>query len=234
MKARTRGSAVACSARSQAESPVPGGSATLTASPCAPRAADVAGEAGAGEQRPTGLVQRDRQHPGVVPEDALDAVAVVHVDVDVGDPLGAVVEQPLDAHGDVVVDAEAGGVARHRVVQAAAEVHAVLRAPLPDVGAHLAGALDDARARLVHAGEGRVVLGAEPAVPGRRRRGRADAALHRGDVVGGRAPSPARRRPGPSGEKTSTPSGSNTPSASQSRAVRSRRTGFMGWPGPKS
>ena len=70
------------------------------------------GEAGAREQHLAGLVQRDRQHPGVVPEDPLHAVAVVDVDVDVRDPLGALVQQVLDAHGDVVVDAEAAGRCR--------------------------------------------------------------------------------------------------------------------------
>jgi len=40
------------------------------------------------------LVQRDREHPGVVVERGLHTVAVVDVDVDVGDALEAVVRQP--------------------------------------------------------------------------------------------------------------------------------------------
>ena len=115
------------------------------------RAADVGRPAGAREEVPAALVHRDREHPRVVPEHPLDAVAVVHVDVDVGDPLGAVVEQPLDADGDVVVDAEAGRVAAHRVVQAAAVVDAVLGLALPHAAADLEGALGDAGRRLVHA-----------------------------------------------------------------------------------
>ena len=177
---------------------MPGGSATLTASPCACGPPMSPGEAGAGEQRPPGLVQRDGQHPRVVPEDPLDAVAVVHVDVDVGDPLGAVVEQPLDADGDVVVDAEARGVARHRVVQPAAEVDAVLRASLPDVGAAPAGC-PRPRARSPRACRGRPGRRrCRARMPGRPAPGRADAALHRGDVVGGvhrRQDVVARRRP---------------------------------------
>ena len=81
------GGTTAWKARSQPASVVPGGSATLTAEPSARRAAHVLGEAGAGEEVAPALVQRHRQHPRLVPERALDAVAVVHVDVDVGDPL---------------------------------------------------------------------------------------------------------------------------------------------------
>ena len=45
--------------------------------------------AGAGEERPRVLMQADGQDPRVVVERGLDAVAVVHVDVDIGDPLRA-------------------------------------------------------------------------------------------------------------------------------------------------
>ena len=100
------------------------------------RPADVVREAGAGEQHLAGLVQRDRQHPRVVPEHPLDAVAVVDVDVDVRDPLGALVEQPLDADRDVVVDAEAAGPVGHRVVQAAGDVDAVQRSRRSTPGRH--------------------------------------------------------------------------------------------------
>ena len=101
--------------------------------------------------------------PRIVPEDRLDAVAVVDVDVDVGHPLGAVVEQPPDADGDVVVDAEPGGVAGRGVVQPPAVVDPVLDLARPDLAAHRDGPGDDARAGLVHPDEGGVVLGAETA-----------------------------------------------------------------------
>jgi oligo-1,6-glucosidase len=51
---------------------------------------------------PVALVQRDRQHVGAVPEDALRAVADVYVPVDDRDPLGAARERVLGAAGDVV------------------------------------------------------------------------------------------------------------------------------------
>ena len=43
------------------------------------------------------LVQADRQHPRIVVEGGLYPVSVVHVDVDVGDPLGPRQEQPGDS-----------------------------------------------------------------------------------------------------------------------------------------
>ena len=59
-----------------------------------------------GEQRQWRLVDADRQHPGVTVEGGLYAVAVVHVDVDVGDPLRAELQQPRDGDRRVVEDAE--------------------------------------------------------------------------------------------------------------------------------
>ena len=90
-------------------------------------AADLGGPPGPGEQRAGAFVDRDGQHPRVVPEVLLDPVAVVDVDVDVGDPLHTLVEQPLDTHREVVVDTEPGGPVRHRMVQATGEVHPVVR-----------------------------------------------------------------------------------------------------------
>jgi hypothetical protein len=128
-------------------------------------------------------VQRDRENARVVPEHPLDPVAVVHVHVDVRDLLCPVVEQPADRDADVVVDAEAGGVAGHGVVQPAAEVHAVGRLPLPHGTGDVERPGCDPRAGLVHPHERRVVLGAEPAALVRDtgvERGRP----HRRDVVG--------------------------------------------------
>src|SRR3954453_3797789 len=83
-------------------------------------------EAGAREQRAAGLVQADRQHAWVVPERRLHAIAVMHVDVDVRDPLDALAQQPCDGDRRVVVDAEARSGRRHRVVQAACDVARML------------------------------------------------------------------------------------------------------------
>ena len=127
------------------------------------RAAGVGREAGAGEQELSGLVQGDGQHPRVVVEDRLDTVAVVDVDVDVRDPLRAFVEQPPDAHRDVVVDAEAARPARHRVVEPAGDVGAVDALAGPDPAERLLAGTDDVRRRVVHAAEDGVVVGAETA-----------------------------------------------------------------------
>ena len=73
-----------------------------------------------GNKRPPVLVQGDGEHAVGVVESGLDAVAVVDIDIDVGDaqPL---IDQPLDGDGGVVEDAEAEGGGFRRVVHPAAE-----------------------------------------------------------------------------------------------------------------
>ena len=137
--------------------------------PCAAPLPHLGGPAGAGEQRQRRLVDRHRQHPGVVVERGLHAVAVVRVDVDVGDLVDARVEQRLDAQRDVVVDAEAGGVVGHRVVQAAAEIDRPVDLAAGDRLRRVDRPTGDQRGVVVHAGEDRVVRGAE-AVPDRTRK----------------------------------------------------------------
>ena len=167
------------------------------------RAAGVGREAGAGEEHLAGLVQGDREHPRVVPEDLLDAVAVVDVDVDVGDPLGAVGEQLLDADRDVVVDAEAARPVGHRVVQAAGDVDRVQRLAAPHLAERLEAGADDVGAGDVHVLEDRVVVGAEPVggvLEAGRRAGpgdRVDQALvvHGGDLLVGGHGASTRLRP---------------------------------------
>ena len=230
--ARTSGGTIAWKARSHPASAVPGGSATFTAVPSACGPPESSCEAGAGKEHLPGLVQRDRQHPRVVVEDRLDAVAVVDVDVDVGDLLHALVEQPLDADGDVVVDAEAARAVAHRVVQAAGDVGAVEAL----AGVHLAEGLeagaDHVRRREVHVGEDRVVVGGEPVV----------VELDRARVLARprHGVDQARRR----GRSRSAPSSANgagtirsvsrTPSSRTSRMVRSTRIGDIGCEEPKS
>ncbi len=65
------------------------------------------------------LVQADRQHPRIVIERGLHPVAVVRVNVHVGDALGAASQQPRDRDRDVVADAEPAGMRGHRVMHAA-------------------------------------------------------------------------------------------------------------------
>src|SRR3954453_19505568 len=101
--ARTSGGTTAWKARSQPASPVPGGSAPVTAGPAAAgppgspvpggkppvaRRADRVRPAGLGrktgprEQHLTGLVERDREHPRIVVKDLLHAVTAGHGDAD--------------------------------------------------------------------------------------------------------------------------------------------------------
>ncbi len=128
------------------------------------RPAEVDRRARAGEEELARLVQRDGEHARVVPEHALDAVAVVDVDVDVGDPLGALVEQPPDPDGDVVVDAEPARPVGHRVVEAAGDVRAVQRRAAPHLPERLEARAHHVGGRLVHAAEHRHVVGPEAEV----------------------------------------------------------------------
>ena len=164
-KSASSSGTTAWNARSHPSSPVPAGSATFTALPSAPVAAGLLRPPGLREQRPRMLVQRDRQNPRVLPERRLHPVPVVHVHIHVRDPLGAQLQQPGDRQRGVVVDAEPGRAARHRVVQPAGEVHRVQRVTAPHGlgGPHrLPG---DQRGRLVHPGERRIVLGPQPVRP---------------------------------------------------------------------
>ena len=126
-------------------------------------------------------MQADRHDPRVGVEGGLHTVAVVHVDVDVRDLRRAACEQFADAEHDVVEDAESAGIAAHRVVQAAGDVHRVLRRAVPHLQRRLRRTAGDQCGRLVHAFEHRVVGRPEPeSFEGRVGAGRA----HRGEVRG--------------------------------------------------
>ena len=102
------------------------------------------------------LVERDGQDVRVVPEDRLDAVAMVDVEVDVQHPVAGVPGAP-DGQRNVVVDAEPAGTTGHRVVETAARMEDVGLLPAQDAlhrGQRSAG---DRGRRLVHAVEGRIV-----------------------------------------------------------------------------
>jgi hypothetical protein len=71
------------------------------------RVTGLLGETGTREQGERRLVHADGEHAWVVVEGGLDAVAVVHVEVDVGDALVTLPEQPRDRDGRVVEHAEA-------------------------------------------------------------------------------------------------------------------------------
>jgi len=111
------------------------------------------------------LVQADRQHPGVVVERGLHPVAVVRVDVHVGDAPGTLPKQPGDRDRHVVVDPEPARAGGHRVMHAARDAGPVLGRARPDsTGCGQGGPGHQCR-RLLHAGEDRVVPGAQPEPP---------------------------------------------------------------------
>ena len=78
------------------------------------------------EQGCTRLVDRERQHAGIVPMDRLDAIPVMDVEIDVQHPQPRA-PSSCDRDRRVVVDAEPRGLRRHGVVQAPARVEGVER-----------------------------------------------------------------------------------------------------------
>ena len=64
-------------------------------------------------------MEREGQHVRIIPEDRLDPITVVDVEIHVQDAVAGI---PSPAHGQrhVVVDAEAACATGHRVVKAAA------------------------------------------------------------------------------------------------------------------
>ncbi len=146
-------------------------------------AADLVGESRSGEQREPAFVQGNRQDPGVVPEDALGAVAVVGIDVDVRDPPDTAVEQPLHGEGGVVIDTEAAGPLTGGMMHAAAEVDGADRCTGQDRLGREQRSAGQPGAGFVHPGKGRIIVGAKPAFRVRRRWIVA-CAPHRGDIFG--------------------------------------------------
>ena len=152
---------------------------------CAERvlAADLVGESRSWEQREAAFVQGNRQDPRVVPEDALGAVAVVGIDVDVRDPADTAVEQPLHGECGVVIDAEAAGTPTGGVMHAAAEVDGADRGLGQDRLGREQRPSGKPGAGFVHSGKSGIILGAETAFGVRRRRVFA-CTPHCGDIFG--------------------------------------------------
>jgi hypothetical protein len=99
----------------------------------------------------------------------------VDVDVHIGHPLGAPVEQARDGDRRIVVDAEAGRAARHRVMQATGDVDRAGGRTGPDGLGRRDARAADAGGSLVHAVEDGVVGGVEaPAAEERVDRGAPD------------------------------------------------------------
>src|ERR671910_691495 len=114
-------------------------------------------EAGTREQVRAGLVQRDGEDTRVVVEDRLRAVAVVHVDVDVGNTFGAFAQEPRDGNGGIVVHAEPRGSRGHRVVQTARRVERVSDGAIEGRARRDDGRTRDERTGLVHLREDGIV-----------------------------------------------------------------------------
>ena len=127
--------------------------------------AALAHEARAREERLTGLVDRQGHDLRVVPEERLDTVAVMDVEVEVQDPMPGIAGHGA-GQGDVVVDAEARGMAGHGVVQPAARVERVGRLPGQDGGHGGERTAGHRGRRLVHADERGVVAGADAPLGG--------------------------------------------------------------------
>ena len=89
----------------------------------------------------------DCQHLGVAPEKRLCAVAVVHVEVDVKDPMAGIA-RARHTERNVVVDAEAAGSCRGSVVQPAARMEGVLDLASQDAVNGVDRAAGDGRRRL--------------------------------------------------------------------------------------
>src|SRR5699024_7513070 len=105
-----------------------------------------------------GLVDGQGHGTGLVPQQPLHAVAVVHVDVDIHHALLPRVQGMADRGGGVVVDAEPGGRGGLRVVHAAGEVHRPPHAAGADRLDRGEGAADDPGGGGVHPEEGRDVV----------------------------------------------------------------------------
>ena len=112
--------------------------------------------AGAGVEVPV-LVEGDAHDAVRGVEGFLHPVPVVHVDVDVHDPL-VVLEQLEDAQHDVVGVAEAGRLRPLRVVQAARPVDGHVAPPLVDLLRAADGAPRRESAEVVHPAEHRAVV----------------------------------------------------------------------------
>ena len=123
--------------------------------------ADIGGVPGAGEEELPRFVDRDREHSRVVPEERLDTVTVVGVDIEIDDALVSGFEELGDRSGCVVVDAEPAGLARHRVVHSAAEIHRPAIVTGDDSVRGVDAALEQQRRGGVHILEPGNILGAD-------------------------------------------------------------------------
>ena len=132
-------------------------------------AARLAAAPGAGIEIAAVLVQVREQHVGILLEGVEHAVAVMRVDVDVGDAANAVeLARRLDRDAAVVEDAKPGRDVARRMMQPADRNERAANGPRDDRGQRLERAADDVRRGFVDAGERRRVAGVEQAAAARR------------------------------------------------------------------
>ena len=124
-------------------------------------------EARAGEESIPALVGGDGEHVRVTVERELHAVAVMRVDVHVGD-LQTALAQRQDGQHRVVDVAEAGGAVRHRVVKPAREVEGAIRLAVRHQARGEQGAAGHELGGLPEAGEDGIVAGAQAIARGMR------------------------------------------------------------------
>ena len=146
--------------------------------------AGLGGEAGPGEKIASRFVHGDGEHPGVVEEGFLDSVAVVGVDVHVGDAL-PVVEEVLDGDNRIVEDAEPGGVSGGGVMEPPGDVVGHIDLSAKDKLGGDQGSAGAEEGGVVHPGvNGVVARGAEPVPFGAVSRETEAEAADGGEVVG--------------------------------------------------
>ena len=167
-------------AAKNSSSPAPGGSGRLSFVPAAASRPVFAPVPGAGIQEPPVLVDVDHDQLRIGFVRVVDAVAVVHVDVDVADaPDAEARTQALDDDAEVVEHAEARGAAPPGVMQAPDRLEAAHRVAGHDPLQALERGAGDHRTAIVDAGECRRVAVVQIALADRR------AQLHPAHVLGG-------------------------------------------------
>src|SRR5262245_61892756 len=113
----------------------------------------LVGKPGSGEEIPAALMQRDGEDSGLVPEDELDAVAGVHVHIDISDAARTLAEEPPDRDGGIVVNAKARRAVGHRMVESARDVDRMLDRAAPYGFCRPGRGAGDKCGRFMHAGE---------------------------------------------------------------------------------
>ena len=118
---------------------------------------------GGREEIAAALVHRDGQDIPPAVEGLLNAVAVMGVDVDVGDlhAVAAAIQEMGDGDGGVVEDTESGGPVPVGVVQSARRVEGDARFLVDDEIGRVDGGPDDEGGGLVHAADDGIVDGAK-------------------------------------------------------------------------